>query len=325
MTVQTPATSLTAIPTEALRLRRLSLRIGALFVAVVGLVLWSLRMPVELDGAYLPLMLLGTLLGGGLVTARRDPASRIGIAATGAALMLGCSLLGAALSMLVLRWGMPQADGLLRSLDAQIGISAPNVIETMSAAPSLTAILHRLYGTSIPLLILTVIVLGLSGRTALMWRACVMFAGSLLSICLASGLVPAKGAFLFVSSGAIERLPPNSGTYAFRTFDQFTLAPPESLSLAALNGVACFPSFHTAAALILCQCGWSRAKFRPFLAVWGGLVIFSTVPIGGHYVVDLLAGAGVFAVWSWLVRPRDEFVADPDGLDATTLGDFARA
>jgi membrane-associated phospholipid phosphatase len=48
----------------------------------------------------------------------------------------------------------------------------------------------------------------------------------------------------------------------------------------------------------------------------GALVIFSTIPIGGHYVVDLVAGAGVFALWSWFTRTR------PAG--ASILGQLAR-
>ncbi len=292
--------SLEVTQRSAARLRSASFLVTVLFAAVIGLHLLLLGLPLDWRGAELPVAIVTFLLGAGALVVRFNSGSRVGAAACATGLFLLLSVFGAALSMLALRWGLPQADAALRAADAALGIDVPAVIASLSHWPAATEALRLVYGTSIPLLLLTIMALGLVGRQRLMWRACLMFGGTLLTICLGSGLVPAKGAFLFLDPAAIARLPEGAGTYAFETFDLFAAGNPTSLVLTALNGVACFPSFHTAAALILCQTGWSVRWLRPPLALWGSAVIGSTIPIGGHYVVDLVAGALVFAGWSRL-------------------------
>jgi hypothetical protein len=253
---------------EAARLRRLTLVIAALFLAVVALHLILLRMPLEVRDAEWKLAVILSLISGGIVAVRSEPASRAGMAAIGTGMMMAFSSLGAALSMLALRWGLPQADTALLNFDSQLGIEVPAVISNVSHWPIVNIILSKFYWTSMPLLLMVVMLFGLSGQTTRMWRACAAYGGCLLTVCIVSGLVPAKGAFLFLDGATIARLPADSGTYAFTTFDLFVSGAVDRLSLAYLNGVACFPSFHTAAALILCQCGWSIRWLRAPLALW---------------------------------------------------------
>jgi membrane-associated phospholipid phosphatase len=183
-------------------------------------------------------------------------------------------------------------------------------------------VLQKAYGFSLPLLLLAVMILGLLGHSTRMWRACAMFGGCLLTVSLLSGLLPAKGVFLFLDAGTMERLPAHAGTFAFATFDLFRSGSPDHVSLSALNGVAHFPSFHTAAALILCHCCWPSRRLRVPLVAWSALVIVSTVPIGGHYLIDIAGGAAVFAFWCRLTRPRPDLQA-ADRLFARRA--FARA
>lgn len=83
-----------------------------------------------------------------------------------------------------------------------------------------------------------------------MWRATFIYSGCLSTITLLPGLFPAKGSFVFLSDSIVGTLPAGAGTYAFATFNLYYSGTPLEMSYATLNGVACFPSFHTAAALI---------------------------------------------------------------------------
>jgi hypothetical protein len=74
------------------------------------------------------------------------------------------------------------------------------------------------------------------------------------------------------------------------------------------KGIVCFPSFHTASALICVSGAFSRPwLFWPVLA-WSALLIAATPVDGGHYLADLLIGlalsAMVLAIVFWLVRVR---------------------
>ena len=82
--------------------------------------------------------------------------------------------------------------------------------------------------------------------------------------------------------------------------------------LSRAEGIVNFPSFHTTLAILFVYAvrrhGWALAIFVPLNAV----MIASTVPVGGHYLVDLPAGAGVAAasiaatrsLQRWLTRGR---------------------
>ncbi|MET0589353.1 MAG: phosphatase PAP2 family protein [Novosphingobium sp.] len=64
---------------------------------------------------------------------------------------------------------------------------------------------------------------------------------------------------------------------------------------AAFAQFVCFPSFHTAMALVIVQ-GFAQSRLRWPAVIWGALTILSTIPMGGHYVTDLLGGMAVWAV-----------------------------
>lgn len=102
--------------------------------------------------------------------------------------------------------------------------------------------------------------------------------------------------------------------------------------LGTLDGIINYPSFHAGAAVLLAYGFWRIAVLRWPFAILNLLMIASAVPIGGHYVVDLLAGviaaaAGIVgAAWIGrrLSRPRIESscatMTDAPGIDGMASG-----
>jgi membrane-associated phospholipid phosphatase len=78
--------------------------------------------------------------------------------------------------------------------------------------------------------------------------------------------------------------------------------PAAVLDFRKMEGLVTFPSFHTVLAII------TAYAFRGFrllalpALVLNGAVIVSTLPEGGHYLVDVLAGALIAAAGIALVR-----------------------
>jgi membrane-associated phospholipid phosphatase len=67
-----------------------------------------------------------------------------------------------------------------------------------------------------------------------------------------------------------------------------------------------FPSGHTAVTLVVVACGWRllpRWRWRVPLLTMGALIVFATVYLSLHYVVDVAAGAAV-AVFVMASAPR---------------------
>ncbi len=60
-------------------------------------------------------------------------------------------------------------------------------------------------------------------------------------------------------------------------------------------GIVTFPSFHAAGAIILGYYGRHATAGCAIVAIDVAMLV-STVPIGGHYVVDVLAGATIAIV-----------------------------
>lgn len=112
-----------------------------------------------------------------------------------------------------------------------------------------------------------------------------------------SALLPAVGAFAYlgVAPETLSRLPAGSGLYHLGAFQAYRSGSAGSIELWQLEGVVTYPSFHVCLALVQ---GYALRGIRivawPNYA-WSAVVVLSTVPIGGHYVVDLVAGS---ALWS---------------------------
>jgi hypothetical protein len=68
------------------------------------------------------------------------------------------------------------------------------------------------------------------------------------------------------------------------------------IDLSHLHGLVSCPSFHTAIAIILMQASWSVRPLR-FAGVLINVLMLAATPVyGGHYFVDMLAGAAVACV-----------------------------
>ncbi len=111
------------------------------------------------------------------------------------------------------------------------------------------------------------------------------FALALLATLVASYV----GYFLFPTSG--PRVPPEEAQ-AVLGGGAISAAVRAFLRGAELNALDAFPSGHTAVALVFFACG-ARAfpRWRVLLAADTAGIIFSTVYLSHHYVVDLVAGA----------------------------------
>lgn len=239
------------------------------------------------------------MLVGAAVLRARHPRSPLGDIAQALAIIMLAGLVCGAMAMLALRSGVPLADGLLRSVDASIGLSAQASVEWLALLPSsVLRGFHAIYETSFPQIAIAAMLLPLCRRSFECWRMVFVFAGGSLTSALISFGFPAMGSFFNATAATISAMPQGAGTYAFHDVAQFRSASHAILDLDALAGVITFPSVHTILALLAIQAWWWHPVLRwPVLAL-NLLVIVTTIPMGGHYFVDLLAGALVWLAWS---------------------------
>jgi membrane-associated phospholipid phosphatase len=196
------------------------------------------------------------------------------------------------LNHLTMTTSFAYADTILSAGDKMIGFDWMAYYQFVQARPLLIKLLDVSYTSLGSLCFLTFLVLVLLNepkRTAFFLET--FFATAL--ICTATGfLLPAQAAVVhYIGANAIfENFTQPPGLYHLKHLEQLRSGTAITFSLSALPGLVTFPSFHTAAGIIL------AATFRgsPLFAVatiYSAVMISSTPVFGGHYLVDIIAGS----------------------------------
>jgi len=213
-------------------------------------------------------------------------------------LTISLMLVGAALALLGTRSSAPIADPWLAAADRALPVSAMEIVRLVNSWPSWAILaLRKVYTQTGLYLFLTLIALHLRDCGAVAWRMFLIWGISFILISLIAFSAPALGCFSQLSAAEVEHLPRGAGRYAIRAFTNFRNAADPVLSFDQVSGVITFPSFHTVCALLIAQ-AWDGIRIAgPAAKLLAATIILSCVPMGGHYLVDLIAGA---AVW-WAV------------------------
>lgn len=258
--------------------------------------------------AFLVSALLAALWGAHRFYSHRTGTRRLAVAMGLLAILMASGGAAGAISQLGLALDMPLIDPWLAKADGVLGFSAPAVIAWMIEWPQLPRLLAVAYASSFPLLFGTALLLAFRGEEKEAWRLSFLFSGTIVSAACWSALFPAVGAFPYYKLGAdlTAGLPPGSGVYHLPAMDYFRNSNVIILDMLKLQGVVTFPSFHTALA-IMTAFAWRHRRwiFYPMVG-WNLIVIVSTIPIGGHYGVDLLGGLLLWAALAWCSNRLEE-------------------
>lgn len=122
-----------------------------------------------------------------------------------------------------------------------------------------------------------------------------LYALTAIAVIALSTPFPAAGAYPFYQPDpAIYGLPhPKSGLWHWDEFKALRDGTVTQFDLVKTQGVIQFPSFHTALAIITAY-AVRNVRFLGFgMLALNAVVLVSTLPIGGHHLVDVIAGAGV--------------------------------
>lgn len=239
----------------------------------------------------------GKLLGLGLLVMLlvRLFSDRGGMMAEYFSLTAAATLTFGVLSYLSLASSGPLVDTALHAADSALGFDWMAGYQFLKSQSLLATILGWAYGSMVYQALYFCVLFALMGKKKdlreMFWLVLVMGLFTSLGMLLFPALGPFK-LFDIVAAGAgylpdAERL--KSGQDL-------------NFALAHLNGVATMPSFHTSMALAYVwgfrntgPIGWAIALLN--------LVMLCAVPwIGGHYLVDMIAGAGVMLASLAIVR-----------------------
>jgi len=265
--------------------------IAAVFGPLLG-IRWSAAGSLGAADSIALLFLAGVLLR------RLGGAKRLGTFGEGMAVMFLGTIAAAAVAMVALRTGAPMADSALEAADAALGLHAQLVVAWIATWHVSLDPLRTVYNSAFPEVALSLLLLSAFGRRIEAWRLIFLFVVTLLSCALISFVVPAYGSFVYAVPATIKALPAGAGVFWWDGLNQCRSAAIAVIGVNDLGGVIAFPSFHTIIGLLTMQAWFWNRWIRVPVILWNIAMLFTTLPIGGHYFVDLIAGAVVWLGWS---------------------------
>lgn len=193
----------------------------------------------------------------------------------------------------------PLADSTLAAADRAIGFDWPRFVSIFVGRPTLQIGAKLIYNSFAWQPLLCILVIGSDAPR--LWRfvtACTL-AG--LLVCIVYPFAPAAGAFVFFHA-SLNDFPTMSAATEFGPQIQAIQAGGRSISADQFVGFVSFPSLHAASAVIFSWAVWPRAWLRWPLIILNVLMCVAALLVGGHYLIDALAGimVGIASIGSAL-------------------------
>jgi hypothetical protein len=290
--------NMVGISTNLVRLQRGSLVICGLSFAVAVSLLIAFRIHVDASSLIIALAVVAFLGGAYFVYGTWRPAPVISNLCGVLCVIAFSGAMAGIISLIGLRFGAPLIDSNLAYLDRFFDLDTPTIVHTVANSPIIAGLLGVAYESSSPLIVSIAVFLAITRRFEQLWVLAAVFATTVLFCTAISAVIPARGAFAYFDYQAdlLGRLPPGAGIYHLPKFDYYRHDPSPVISFGQVQGVVTFPSFHCCLALMTIFASKGIRWLSPALLVWNVLVIVSTLPIGGHFAIDIPAGVVVWLV-----------------------------
>jgi hypothetical protein len=210
---------------------------------------------------------------------------------------------GGLIAVMSTRGPAPLGDATLLRADWALGLSARDFVMSVAAGPDwIIEGLRRAYVATTVLTLATLLVLPLIGHKQAAMKFMLLFQLTVLTASFLAFLAPAYGVYSTIDPATVSRLPSHAGRYFWPALMAIRSAKDPVLSINSINAVVSFPSFHTVMALLFAQ-AWHRVRFvNVGMVGLSGIIIASTLPMGGHYFIDVIAGLILWWGWSRTVE-----------------------
>ncbi|HVV41902.1 MAG TPA: phosphatase PAP2 family protein [Nitrobacter sp.] len=194
---------------------------------------------------------------------------------------------------------LPYRDANLQLADLWLGFNRESY-RTFASLPGFGAVLDTAYLSIQPQTALVPLALILAGQLPRLQQFIMAFGLALSATALIAAFVPAMDAMIYLdlAPNGISALPPGTYTH-IPTLEALRAGTMTTIRLNNLEGLITFPSFHTASGVMFTWALWRIRYLRIAGLILNSLLIASTPISGSHYLIDVIAGAGV--AWTAIV------------------------
>ena len=225
----------------------------------------------------------------------RRPEPRIAATLSAVAQVLVVSAAAGVLSYTVAARGGPLWDVTFAAWDQALGLDWMGYADAVNRHAWLAQAGGLAYDSFMFQILAALLILGFTGHLRELERFCTAFALAAVAVVLVSGLMPALGVYpgLGIAPGRFPEIAPRDVYSNAAAVCELRHGGLRSFALDEIYGVISFPSFHTVGGVLVATALWRVSWARwPVLAL-DAAMIAATPVFGGHYMVDVLAGAGV--------------------------------
>ena len=193
--------------------------------------------------------------------------------------------------------GFAYADDFLIKMDQVIGLDWQTYFTFVAGQPLLVFVFDHAYTGLTSLSMVAFIGLIFVNRIKQAEFFFVAFSITAIFCTVVGMFFPAKAAVnqLLLDTDLMLNFPYPPGVYSVEIIDRLRSEGPHFFDLAHLPGLTTFPSFHTAAGIILVYSYRGSALLYP-ISLYTAVMIASTPVYGGHYFIDIIAGTIVALV-----------------------------
>jgi membrane-associated phospholipid phosphatase len=252
---------------------------------------------IELIGLSISLMFVAVYAGFAYANAwsaaRRDPQVMFVLGSTAQIVLI--TVVMSPLTYVAAAANFPLQDANLLALDRALGLDWAAYVRFVDGHPLLADWLS--YGYTMirwPLFAIPVVLVA-AQRYMRLQAFTLAFGLALIATTMVSALVPAIGVYqqIGLDQASLTNLHPQAYLDQVRDLAPVRAGALRELDLFALAGIVTFPSFHAASAVLYAWALWPVRWIRP-IAIVANVAMMASTPIdGGHYFVDLIAGAAV--------------------------------
>jgi membrane-associated phospholipid phosphatase len=187
----------------------------------------------------------------------------------------------------------PWHDDLMIRADLALGIDVRDLMRWTVTHPNLRLALEMAYRTFVTQTLVPVLcayagLLSVSTMRQYVWQFVVCLWLTLLTL----WMVPVSGPYVWWSYD----LPMQVHSAMASQLEVIRGESPAVFRFTQLEGLVALPSFHTMGALAVTVACWRIPVLGPVLVGVNTLLIASTVLLGIHYAVDVIAGAVLYAI-----------------------------
>lgn len=220
---------------------------------------------------------------------------------------------------------LPYGDQSLADMDRWLGVDWPAMVTSLQTQPAVLHMLSYAYASLDGQPLLLLVLLCIFRRDDQAWRFLTAWGLALACCLIVFPFCPAVGGYahFHIPPKAVPDVLSGEPWQYPVLLEQLRSGAITRLNTATLGGIIAMPSFHAASALLLAWGFWSLRWLRWPLLLLNLAMLFSTIPIGGHYLVDVLAGLLVAAV-SILVGEKWIGAMSRSRRDATSEQPLAR-